>query len=791
MKFPITLIIPLVLVVSTTITSLIMYQKNLESEDKDIRNYALQELKLDITRLQNILYNLLTENKIADARVNLSVSAMKPEFKTLILTDEENKIIAANRYIWIDSIASKIVDYDNKMAAVVKLKNKPETYFDKERSYILKGYYPVVLQLESDKNISQKKLGVLFAEVNIKNKLIKAENKARNQSVVFAVSMFITSLFVAVLLHLVISRRLRILSVASENISKGKYNVSVPVSGNDEITDLAKTYNKMLFQVNEAIAVSDKSKNELVKLNETLEEKIEERTNLLKQAQHIAKIGNWVWHVEENSFYCSEEIYEICGIKQEEITLTYENFLKNIHPEDISRVKSGIENTLENKEHYIGEHRVLLPDNSVRWVREDAISEIGSDDKCVKITGIMRDITKEKHDAIEKERIEREIQQMQKMESLGQLTGGIAHDFNNMLAIILGYNELAQALANRNKDQKLNGYLDQIKASSKRASELVMQMLAFSKVGGELNKKENISLFKILSETSTMLRPLLSSSVRLNIPLTDEEHIVYADASLLNQMIVNLCINAKDAMLDGQGHIDIEVDEITLNEMACSSCFKPISGDFTQITIKDDGAGISEDKLNRIFEPFYTTKGVGEGTGMGLAMVHGIMHKHQGHLIVESKKDIGSTFKLLFPVTEIKQEIELKKDSMQNDEHVDINTRILIVDDEAAITLYLQELLEDKGYSVTAINDSRAALEYFILNDKDIDLVITDFTMPGMTGMQLSEYMLTHRPGIPIIMCSGFSDDVNKEKATSKNIKAYIEKPINSAQLLSEIKNYI
>jgi len=178
-KFPITLIIPLVLVVSTTITSLIMYQKNLESEDKDIRNYALQELKLDITRLQNILYNLLTENKIADARVNLSVSAMKPEFKTLILTDEENKIIAANRYIWIDSIASKIVDYDNKMAAVVKLKNKPETYFDKERSYILKGYYPVVLQLESDKNISQKKLGVLFAEVNIKNKLIKAENKAR------------------------------------------------------------------------------------------------------------------------------------------------------------------------------------------------------------------------------------------------------------------------------------------------------------------------------------------------------------------------------------------------------------------------------------------------------------------------------------------------------------------------------------------------------------------------------------------------------------------------------------
>ena len=214
-----------------------MYQKNLELEDKNIRNYALQELKLDITRLQNILYNLLTENKIADARLNLSVAAMKPEIKTLILTDENNKIIAANRYIWVNSIAGEITEYDRVKAKNVKAKNNPEIYFDKKKNNILKGYYPVVLQLEDNKSFSQKKLGVLFAEVNIKNKLINAKNKARNQSIVFAVSMLITSLIVAVLLHLIISRRLKMLSLASENIAKGIYDVSIPISGNDEITD--------------------------------------------------------------------------------------------------------------------------------------------------------------------------------------------------------------------------------------------------------------------------------------------------------------------------------------------------------------------------------------------------------------------------------------------------------------------------------------------------------------------------------------------------------------------------
>jgi len=270
------------------------------------------------------------------------------------------------------------------------------------------------------------------------------------------------------------------------------------------------------------------------------------------------------------------------------------------------------------------------------------------------------------------------------------------------------------------------------------------------------------------------------------------DFIITADTAMLNQVIINLCLNAKDAMPDKQGQIDIEVSHVTLDNINCSSCFNPIAGEFIQISIKDDGSGMSKEALQRIFEPFFTTKEVGEGTGMGLAMVHGIMHKHQGHLIVESIVDLGSTFKLLFPMLRGEQKNTLiKNDVLQRGDVSGCEGNILIVDDEVAVSLFLKEYLEDKGYKAAVINDSREALEYFIKNNKNIELVISDYTMPGLTGFQLAQYMLTYDPDMPIILCSGYSEDINKDKALSANIKTYIEKPINTDLLLAEIRKYI
>lgn len=789
MKLPITLIIPSLMVVSTAITSLVLYQNNISSESDRLREQAIKELKLDMSRLQNIFYNQLTEDKLADARINLSITAMKPNTQVLILVNEDNKVIAANQFGWVNSSAEKVGNYTREIADKVKRDNQPEIFYSKNNSNILNGYFSVVLNIESQKGIPRNAVGALYSEINISKDLIDTQSRALNQSLWFGVSMLAATLLVSLLLHFLISRRLGSLTQASESLSHGHLDTFVKISGNDEITQLANSFNEMVLQLKKAFNSRENAKRELVDLNASLEVRVDERTKLLNQAQEIAKMGNWVWDLSDNKQYWSDEIYKIFGVAPGECSPDFDMFISFIHPDDMSMVKAEIELVFEQQNIYKVEHRIVWEDGSVHWVRAEAVLNLFPDNRPDKMTGILQDITDERNKIKEKEKLEFELQQMQKMESLGQLTGGIAHDFNNMLAIIMGYNELSQTIATRTNDEKLAGYLGQIQISSKRASELVQQMLAFSRASEDSGKKENIVLTQLLSEISLMLKPLLSSSIILNIQ-SEDDYTIDAEAAMLNQVIMNLCLNAKDAMYEGQGHIDIDVSKVTLAEKQCSSCFKEISGEFVQVSIKDNGVGMSEKELHRIFEPFFTTKEVGKGSGMGLAMVHGIVHKNQGHIIVDSKEGYGSTIKLLFPVIETIQHQSIHH-NLQKENLIENDGSILIVDDEEAISLFLKEFLESKGYKTSVTNNSKKALEYFISNHKKIDLVITDFTMPGMTGFQLAEYMLTHDPEIPIILCSGYSENISKEKALSKNIKAYIEKPINTDQLLIEIKKHI
>lgn len=792
MRLPITLIIPLLLVVLTALIELMVYKNELDFADKNIRSNALSDLKLDITRLQNILYNSLTGNKIADARVNLSVTAMNPSISSLVLTDDKNNIIVANRYIWTNSDASSVTDYDNNTADKVKNNNQSIMYFDEKQNYILKGYYPVVLELENKTNLYKKKLGVLYAEVNIKNKLASARNAALNQSSILGMSMLMIALLVALLLHLLISRRLNTLAQISENIAGGNFDVDINISGNDEITHLATSLKKMIHHIKDAFNLRDASKVELMSLNESLEKRVNERTLLLQQAQDIAKIGNWVWNIPGNSLFWSDQAFVIFGQDQEKFTPSIEKLFNLAYSEDISLVESAIENAFINNKKYKIEYRVVWPDGSLHWIREEAVPECDNEGRRTKLIGVVQDITKEKHEEKEKEKLEHEIRQMQKMESLGQLTGGIAHDFNNMLAIIRGYADLSQGLAKNINNEKLVEYLQQIDISSKRATELVSQMLAFSRSDTNFIKKENISVNNTLSEISLMLKPILSSNIKFNILNVNEDYRIYSDVVMLSQIIMNLCVNAKDSMINGQGHIDIEVSKVTLDNKICASCFNSITGSFVQIKISDDGTGMSEEKMYRIFEPFFTTKDVGKGTGMGLSMVHGLMHKQNGHIVAESKEGLGSSFKLLFPSV-----IENSRNVLNNEvniipEEADKNQgNILVVDDEAAIAIFMKEYLQEKGYTVHAIYDSKEALEYFIKNNKSIDLVITDYTMPGMTGLQLAEYILTCRSDMPILMCSGYSENVSKDKVLSMNIEDYIEKPLDTTVLLKAIKKHI
>ncbi|MDH5553081.1 MAG: ATP-binding protein, partial [Nitrosomonas sp.] len=239
--------------------------------------------------------------------------------------------------------------------------------------------------------------------------------------------------------------------------------------------------------------------------------------------------------------------------------------------------------------------------------------------------------------------------QAQKMEAIGQLTGGIAHDFNNILAAVLGYCQLAIRLTEKNPDEKLNKYLCEIKKGGERARELVSQLLSFSrKKGRDTSDHSLTAVAPIISEVTAMLSSIIPSSIEVHENISTETPDIAVDPVQLHQAILNLCINARDAM-NGKGELTITVSHENTN-MICSSCHHSFHGSYVSIGVKDSGSGIPDSIKDKLFEPFFTTKDIGKGSGMGLAMVHGIVHNHHGHLTVESEENIGTTFKLHFPV---------------------------------------------------------------------------------------------------------------------------------------------
>lgn len=293
-----------------------------------------------------------------------------------------------------------------------------------------------------------------------------------------------------------------------------------------------------------------------------------------------------------------------------------------------------------------------------------------------------------------------------------------------------------------------------------------------------------------------MIRPLLPSTIEFETNITDSEMPVFINPVMIHQVIMNLCINARDAIGE-HGKITFKSKLSYIDKEICSSCHVPVSGDFIEISISDTGSGIAAEAKEHLFEPFFSTKEMGseKGTGMGLAMVHGIMHDHNGHIIVESTERNGSIFRLLFPYIigtddfSHSDNIKLEQTLVAEIDPANIikGRHIFLVDDEEAIATMIQTVLEAYDCQVTTFVDSQFALLHFRENKEQYDLVITDQTMPKLTGAELSKEILDIRPDIPIIMCTGHSEKVDKNNAQAIGIKAYMPKPIKNKELIKTI----
>jgi PAS domain S-box-containing protein len=396
----------------------------------------------------------------------------------------------------------------------------------------------------------------------------------------------------------------------------------------------------------------------------------------------------------------------------------------------------------------------------------------------------LRDITDRKQVEREKKKIEAQLQHAHKMEAIGTLAGGIAHDFNNILGIIIGNTELAIDDVPEWNPAMFN--LQEILKASLRAKDVVHQLLSFARKT-KLEKKPT-DIILLVKESLKFLRSSIPTSIELVQNITKNVDTILADPTQINQVLINLLTNAHHAMPDG-GSIEVSLKNRLFDEDTATQHFDLKPGKYVNLTVRDTGHGIPQGDIdhNRIFDPYFTTKEVGKGSGLGLAVVHSIVKSHSGTISVESKIGEGTTVHIYFPVIEKESVIETKP----VEEPPTGNERILFVDDEESVVYVGRSILERLGYQVETRKNPIEALKLFRSQPEQFDLIITDMTMPKMTGYKLTREILNIRPDIPIILCTGFSEKINEKKAKEIGAAGYLKKPHDKRALAIRIRQVL
>ncbi|MBI5594354.1 MAG: PAS domain S-box protein [Deltaproteobacteria bacterium] len=547
-----------------------------------------------------------------------------------------------------------------------------------------------------------------------------------------------------------------------------------------------------------AVAVLSETRQSLAALldiaeRKRAEEALEKSMSLYRLlAENISDV---IWTMDMNLrfTYLSPSVFHQRGYTVEEVmSQSVEDFLTPASLDDAMKAFAE-ELEIEGREQKdldrtrVIEIEQIRKDGSTIWTEVKMIFLRDDDAHPVGILGVTRDITERKRAEAERERLEKRLRQSQKMEAVGTLAGGIAHDFNNILMAITGHTELA--LHHAPEGSPLRHNLLKILKADYRAADLVKQILAFSRQSDQ--ERKSVSIVAIIEEVLKLLRSTLPSTIQIrhDVAVLPEGGLVLADSIQIHQVIMNLCVNAAYAMRDQGGILSVALSEFQVDAYFLSKHPNLHQAPCVRLSVSDTGCGMEPEVVERIFEPYFTTKGLGEGTGLGLAVVQGIVKNHGGAIEVYSEPGQGTSFHVFLPMiaktpavnaaVEAKEALPIGKE------------RILFVDDEKILADLGQEILESLGYDVVTHTNSLEALETFRIQSGAFDLVITDMTMPGLTGKEFASEILAIRPDIPIILCTGFSVIINEQQAKEAGIREFVMKPYSINSLADTVRKVL
>ena len=522
------------------------------------------------------------------------------------------------------------------------------------------------------------------------------------------------------------------------------------------------------------------------------EEALRRSETQLSDALRMARAGHWEYDVASDTFTFNDTFYLIFRTTAEEVggfTMSAAEYAHRFcHPDDQHMILEEVRSAIESGDPYYSrqlEHRVIYADGEVGHIAVRFFISKDSQGRTVKTYGVNQDITERVRTEEERARLQAQVQQAQKMEAVGRLAGGIAHDFNNLLTVIVNYADLCREEVD--EGHPIRQWLDEITGASQRSASIVRQLLAFARK--EAIAPQVINLNEAVAGMLKLLRHLIGEDIDLVwIPGADLWP-VKMDPGHVDQLLANLCVNARDA-IQGAGRVTVETRTTTLGKNHRPMRVQAAPGDYVVLSVSDTGCGMDEDMLARVFEPFYSTKELGKGTGLGLATVHGIVRQCGGGIDVSSKPDAGTTFRIYLPRTAPVAE----DDRPSGDESAVLlhgGETVLLVEDERPLRVTCQLFLEALGYTVLTAAEPEKALRLSSEYSGRIDLLVTDVVMPGMTGHDLAERLASSRPELKRLFISGYTADVIGDQVATGQGGAFLGKPFTRDDLAREVRRIL